>query len=75
MKSPLNVTHILMILLQCTDGPVVQVCQKAIYYCIKNDFQLLASEQTCFQHIDIANKLVLSFVRGAFRGRSSWNPH
>lgn len=52
---------------------VVQVCEKAIYYCIKNDFQLLASEQTCFQHIDIANKLVLSFVRGAVR--SSWNPH
>lgn len=31
--------------------------EKLIYYCIKNDFQLLASEQTCFQHIDNANKL------------------
>lgn len=34
-----------------------QVFEKLIYYCIKNDFQLLASEQTCFQHIDNANKL------------------
>jgi len=40
------------------------VCEKLIYYCIKNDFQLLASEQTCFQHIDNANKLATCCLFG-----------
>lgn len=51
-----------------------QVFEKLIYYCIKNDFQLLASEQTCFQHIDNANKLAALWMCLLAWGDELWLP-